>query len=51
MENKLDNCILNNQNKESKSAWHCPMLSRIEIKKTMSGSLGSNDLSNGVIPS
>jgi hypothetical protein len=34
-----------------KSAWQCPTISRIDIKRTMSGSAGAIDAINGTIPS
>ena len=36
---------------ENKAIWQCPKISRIDIKKTMSGSPGLFDLSGGNIPS
>lgn len=34
-----------------KSAWHCPSLSRVDIKRTLSGPSGTIDAIGGITPS
>jgi hypothetical protein len=53
----MQKMILNNEtsgatgNKKNMRDWHRPVLSRIDIKRTMSGSPGAVDAIAGRIPS
>jgi len=51
MQKELNNSKVVSLTPESKSVWHCPTLSRIDIKRTMTGSAGAVDSQGGVIPS
>jgi hypothetical protein len=46
-----DEIAVSGKNEITKAAWHCPNISRIDIKRTMSGSPGAIDGIAGVIPS
>ena len=51
MQKERNNSEVVSLTSESKSAWYCPTLSRIDIKRTMTGSAGAIDSQAGIIPS
>lgn len=50
MQNELKNSEIVIQTTVTKSAWQCPTISRIDIKRTMQGSGSIADLLNGPSP-
>jgi len=47
MQNDLNTSTTDSQDEKAKSAWQCPTISRIDIKRTMGGVGSAIDLTNG----